>query len=89
MIKPYLNGLINNKKDEGEWKLQLSAEISFVSQKPGSDEKRVTYTRSTCEEFMIGSETEEVIEKLIMSLLQKYQDNLQNKYNTYFIILRE
>ena len=37
------------------------------------------YTRSTCEEFMIGSETEEVTEKLVMSLLQKYQDNLQNK----------
>ena len=28
---------------------------------------------------MIGSETEEITEKLIMSLLQKYQDNLQNK----------
>ena len=28
---------------------------------------------------MIGSETEEVNEKLIMSLLQKYHDNLQNK----------
>ena len=37
------------------------------------------YTRSTCEEFMSGSETEEITEKLIMSLLQKYQDNLQNK----------
>ena len=71
LIKPYLNDLINNKKDEGEWKLQLSAEISFVSKKPGSDEKRVMYTRSTCEEFMIGSETEEVTEKLIISLLQK------------------
>ena len=28
---------------------------------------------------MIGSETEEVAEKNIVSLLQKYQDNLQNK----------
>ena len=28
---------------------------------------------------MIGSETEEVTENLIVSLLQKYQDNLQNK----------
>ena len=28
---------------------------------------------------MIGSETEEITEKLIMSLFQKYQDNLQNK----------
>ena len=37
------------------------------------------YTRSTPEEFMIGTETEEVAEKLFMSILQKYQDNLQNK----------
>ena len=37
------------------------------------------YTRSTPEEFMIGSETAEVAENLIMTLLQKYQDNLQNK----------
>ena len=37
------------------------------------------YTRSVCEEFVRGSETEEIVEKLIMSLLQKYQDNLQNK----------
>ena len=28
---------------------------------------------------MSGKETEEIMEKLIMSLLQKYQDNLQNK----------
>ena len=79
LIKPYLNDLINVYKAKGEWKLQLSAEISFVLQEPGSDEKRVMYTRSTPEEFMIGSETEEVTEKLIMSILQKYQDNLQNK----------
>ena len=77
LIKPYLNDLINVYKAKGEWK--LSAEISFVSQKPGSDETRTMFTRSTPEEFMIGSETEEVAENLIMSILQKYQDNLQNK----------
>ena len=79
LIKPYLNDFINVYKTKGEWKLQLSAEISFVSQKPDSDETRVMYTRSTPEEIIIGSETEEVAEKLIMQLLQKYQDNLQNK----------
>ena len=79
LIKPYLYDLINVYKAKGEWKLQLSVEISFVSQKPGSDEDRIMYTRSTPEEFMIGSETEEVTEKLFMSILQKYQDNLQNK----------
>ena len=79
LIKPYLHDLINVYKAKGEWKLQLSAEISFVSQKPGSGETRVLYTRSFCEEIMSRSETEEIIEKLIMQLLQKYQDSLQNK----------
>ena len=79
LIKPYLYDLINVYKTKGEWKLQLSVEISFVSQKPGSDENRVMFTRSTPEEFMIGSEAEGVAEKLFMSILQKYQDNLQNK----------
>ena len=79
LIKPYLNDLINVYKTKGEWKLQLSAEISFVSQKPGSDETRIMYSRSIPEEIMSGSETEEIMGKLIKSLLQKYQDNLQNK----------
>ena len=79
LIKPYLYDLINVHKGKGEWKIQLSAEISFISQKPNSNEIRVIFTRSMLEEFMIGSETEEVAEKRIMSILQKYQDNLQNK----------
>ena len=79
LMKPYLYDLINIYKAKGEWKLKLSAEISFVSQKPGSNEMRTMYTRSTPEEIIIGSETEEVAENLIMSILQKYQDNLQNK----------
>ena len=52
---------------------------SFVPQKPGSDETRIMYSRSFCEEIMSRSETEAVAENLIMQLLQKDQDNLQNK----------
>ena len=37
------------------------------------------HTRSVCEEFMSGSETEEIVEKLFRSLLQSYQDNLNEK----------
>ena len=37
------------------------------------------HTRSVCEEFMSGSETEEIAERLFRSLLQTYQDNLQEK----------
>ena len=46
LIKPYLNDLINDKKDKGEWKLQLTAQINFISQKPGSDETRVVHTEA-------------------------------------------
>ena len=67
LIKPYLNDLRNDKKDKGEWKLQLSAEISFVSLKPDSDKKRVMYTKSISEEFMIGSGTEEITEKVFIT----------------------
>ena len=51
-------------KNEGEWKVQLSAEINFIFLKPGSDETRVMYTRSDNEEFMSGSDTDEVIKLL-------------------------
>ena len=37
------------------------------------------HTRSVCEEFMSGSETEEIVEKPFRSLLQRYQDNLNEK----------
>ena len=87
LIKPYLYDLINVHKAKGEWKIQLSAEISFISQKPNSNEIRVMFTRSIPEEFMIGSEAEEVAEKLIMSILQKYQDNLENKMKSSDFIL--
>ena len=79
LIKPCLYDLIIVYKAKGEWKLQLSAEISFVSQKPDSNEIRIMYTRSTPEEIIIGCETEEVAENLIMSILQKYQDNYKIK----------
>ena len=78
-IEKYLRQLINQYKNEGEWKIQLIAEINFISLKSGSDETHVMYTRSDNEEFMSGSDTDEVIKLLFRSLLQKYQENVQNK----------
>ena len=79
LIKQYLEDLTNEKKNKGEWKLQLTARISFVSLKPDSDETRLMHIRSNSTEFMNGSETEEIIESLYRSLLQNYNDNLQEK----------
>ena len=46
LIGKYLRKLINYYKNKGEWKLQLTAEINFISLKPGSDETGIMHTRS-------------------------------------------
>ena len=79
LIERYLRKLINYYKNKGEWKLQLTAEISFVSLKPGSDETRVMLTKINNEEIMNGSDTDKIIEGLFESFLQKYEENLQEK----------
>ena len=73
LIEKYLRKLINYYKNKGEWKLQLIAEINFISLKPGSDETRIMHTRSDNEEFMNGDDTDEIIKGLFKSFLQKYE----------------
>ena len=75
-MKPYLYDLINVYKTKGEWKLQLSAEISFVSQKPYSNEIRIMYTRSIPEEIIIGCEQK----KSLKILLCNYYKNTRIIY---------
>ena len=79
LIEPYLRELINDYKSKSEWKIQLTAQINFIYLRPGSDETRVMHTRSVNEEFMNGSDTDEIIKELFKSLLQRYQENLQEK----------
>ena len=79
MIEPYLVGMINDYKNKGECIIQLTAEINFISSIPDSNETRTMYAKSINAEFMIGSDTNEVIEDLFKSLLQGYQENLEEK----------
>ena len=78
-IEPYLRELIIDHKNKGEWKIQLTAQINFISLRPGSDETRVMYTRSISEEFTNGSDTDEIIKELFRSLLQRYQRKFARK----------
>ena len=79
LIEKYLRKLINYYKNKGEWKVQLIAEISFISLKPGPNETRIMHTRSDNEEFMNGSDTDEIIGGRFESFLQKYKEHLQEK----------
>ena len=79
LIEKYLRELINHYKNKGQWKIQLTAKINFISLKPGSDETCVMYTQSFNEEIMKGSDTDEIIELLFESFLKIYELNLQEK----------
>ena len=86
MTEPCLLDMINDYKNKGEWIIQLTAEINFISFIPDSNETRIMYTKSINAEIMIGSDTNEVIEDLFKSLLQVYQENLEEKMKgSYFV----
>ena len=81
MIKLYLGDIINDYKTQGEWKIQLTVIINVISSKV-SDEIRTMHTKSNNIQIMIciqGNETDESIEELFESLLQKYQEEQMKK----------
>ena len=41
MIKLHLVDMINDHKNQSQWKIQPSAEINFISSQPDSDETRI------------------------------------------------
>ena len=78
LIEKYLKELIEEYKLKGEWKVQLTIEVNFISLKPGSDETRIMYTRSDNVEIMFGDDNEDIIEQLF----DHYYKNMKKTYRT-------
>ena len=89
MIRPYLRDLINEHKpidesndkssdnddddtDGAEWKIQLSMKNSCISTK-NFEETRTIYSKSEPVEICMSSDTEDVIDTLFNTLLQRFQ----------------
>ena len=62
MIRPYLSDMTNDHKTRREWKIQLTISVNFISSKD-SGETRTLCSKSNNMEIMMGSETDEIIEK--------------------------
>ena len=88
MIRPYLRDMINNHKTPlgkiidddlyGEWKIQLTMQINFVSSlDPG--EIRTKDSKSEKIEILMGSKADDIINDLFESFLERYQDKLEEK----------
>ena len=56
--------------------IQLTIEINCISSKD-SHETRTMRAKSNNVEIMAGSETDEIIEELFKSFLQRYQEGLE------------
>ena len=78
------------RKTHSEGNIQLTIAINFTSSKD-SDETRTMHAKSNNVEIMTGSETDEVIEELLKSFLQKYQEGLEESTrgsaNLFLIVL--
>ena len=70
------NEVIDYETQFGEWKIQLTMSINFISSKD-SDETRNMHTKSDNIEIMMGSETDDIIDELFNFFLQKYQEGLE------------
>ena len=67
---------IKEHKTQGEWKIHLTMETNFISSKD-SDETRAIHAESDNAEMMMGSKTNEIIENLFKSFLQRYQEGFE------------
>ena len=76
MIRPYLRYILSDYKTQRERKTQLTIITNFKSSKD-SDEIRTMNTKSNNIEIIMGNKT--VVEELFESLLQKYQEVLEEK----------
>ena len=69
------NTIAEHKTQSGR-KIHLTMAINFISSKD-SDETRTMHTKSENIDIMMGSETDDIIEELFKSLLQRYQEGLE------------
>ena len=78
IIRPYLKDMIDDYKSKGEWKIQLSMQIIFVSF-TDANETREMHTKSDNITIMRGVENEDIINELFNTFCKRYQEGLETK----------
>ena len=66
-IKPYLKDIIDDYKPKGEWKIQITMRIIFISF-IDKNETQVMHTKIDNVEIMNGTDFSDAINKLIILL---------------------
>ena len=68
-IKPYLRDLIDFYNTKGEWKVQLSMSITFISY-TDANQIQLMHSKSDNVETMHGVDANDTIQELISAFLQ-------------------
>ena len=77
-IKPCLRDLIDFYNTKGEWKIQLSICITFISHTDGN-QIQLMHPKSDNVKTMWGVDANDTINELISTFLQRYQEVLETK----------
>ena len=67
--------MIDSKKKNGKWQIQLIMKINFSSSR-NFTESRDMYSKSDNFEIMMGGNTNEIIRNLFNSILRRYEGGL-------------
>ena len=73
-----LQNLINIKKEQGEWKLQITMKIIFISFND-NDKQQIMYTKSDNVNIMRGYATNDIINELFYTFKTRYQAGLETR----------
>ena len=73
-----LQNLIDIKKEQGEWKIQLTMKIIFVSFND-NDKKQIIYTKSDNVNIMRGYATNDIINEIFDTFKERYQSGLETR----------
>ena len=79
IIRPYLKDLVNNYSRAGEWKIQLVMLNRCISFKD-FEETCSVYSASDNIKIFMGSDADEVIDKLFDTMLQKFQEARETSF---------
>ena len=77
-IKRHLKDMIDDYKSKGEWKIQITIRIIFISF-IDRNKGQVMHTKSDNVEIMNGTDTSDVFNKFISSFTKRYQEGLETK----------
>ena len=78
IIRPCLKDMIDDYKSKGEWKIQITMRIIFISF-TDKNETQVMHAKSDNVKIMNGTDTSDAINELIDSFMKRYQEGLETK----------